>query len=303
MTESRDVVRRSTVGRRVAPILVGVGERAGSTHAVCWAAREAALRRRPLRLVHARTERFASVLASGMFVPPPLCPAPDRAAPVIDVAVELARSVDPAIEITTCTRTASPAHLLVSQGYVAPMLVLGNSGASVFEDVLAGSICGTVVAQAPCPVVAVSRRAVWPDAPIVVGITDADTAVHAIEFGFELADRRCVPLTLHLAGRGPRHARRLSAAIGRVTSARGNWHRRYPRVAVTWQESWGDPVHALGRAAGEAQLLVVGAPRCGPTVGLVTRSVGHALLRTPPCPLAVIPPNWLPTPLEADGTR
>lgn len=285
------------MGRRVGPILVGVSGHPGSTLAVCWAAREAALRCRPLRLVHARAARFATVLAAGMSVPPGQPPLPDGSGPAIDLAVELARSVDPAIEITTCTRAASPVDLLLSQAYTAPMLVLGNTGA-----VLAGSICGTLVAQAPCPVVAISRRAVWPDDPIVVGITDPDTARHVLEFGLELADRRCLPLIIQLAGRSRRHARRLCVAVGRVTSQRGSWRRRYPRVAVTWQESWRDPVAALTRAARQSQLLVIGAPRCGPAVGLVTGSVSHALLRTPPCPITVVPPGWFPTPLEADGT-
>jgi nucleotide-binding universal stress UspA family protein len=229
-------------------------------------------------------------------------PPPDESAPVVGLAAELARSVEPALEISTCTRAASPAQLLVNQAYVGPMVVLGNTGGSALRDVLAGSICGTVAAAAPCPVITVSSRAVWPDAPVVVGVTDPDTAVQAIEFGFELADRRCVALTVHRAGRGSRHARRLSAILHRLMSDRGPWARRYPRVAVTWQDSQGDAVAALATAAAGAQLLVIGSPRCGPAVGAFAGSVGHALLRTPPCPLAVIPPNWLPTPLAADGT-
>lgn len=290
-------------GRRVTPILVGVCGHPGSTLAVGWAAREAALRRRPLRLVHARNPWFASVFANGMPAPPESRLVSEDPGPVVDLAVELAHSVDPAIEITTCARTASPVQLLVDQAHTAPMVVLGNRGASVFEDVLAGSICATVAATAPCPVISVSGGAMRPDAPIVVGVTDPENAVHVLEFGFELADRRNVPLIAHLAGRGPRRsARSLSAALDRLAARRGSWRGRYPQVSVSWQESRSDPVDALTRAADAAQLLVIAAPRCGPAVGAVTRSTGHALLRRPPCPLALVPPAWLPIPLATDGT-
>lgn len=278
-------------------ITVGVSDQPGGVAAVCWAAREAALRGSPLRLVHAQPTQHMSLLATGMVASMdyPMPPA------AVEFAVHVVRSLEPTVHVSAFVRPASPIPLLLDQSRGSGLVVVGNQGSGILDNVLGGGVCGALAARATCPVIAVNGRPAWPDAPIVVGITEPETALQAVEFGFDLADRRGVPVTLHQVGNDVREHRRVCEAIARQARNRVSCPRRYPDVAIRWQASYGDPVAALTAAATDAQLLVLGSPRHGPAMSMITRSVTHTVMRRPPCPIAVVPPDWAPPTSTTDS--
>lgn len=243
------------VGRTDA-IAVGVSDQPGGTVALCWAAREAALRSRPLRLVHAHTDWHLSLLAGSALVTGE-CMIPATPTPLVRFAVQLVRTMEPAVDVTTCVRPGSLAQLLAAESDRLDIVVVGNHGAGVLDDLAGGTVSAKLATKAACPVVVVNGRPVWPDAPVVAGITDEETARAVVEFGRDVAARRAVPLTV------------LDVRHGKA-----------------------DPVTTLTDAVADAQLLVIGAPTHGPVFGRFTGSVGHALLRKPPCPTAAVPVHW-----------
>ena len=81
-----------------------------------------------------------------------------------------------------------------------------------------------------------------------------------------------------------------------VTGERGRSAPIQPRVRQ------GRPVAELLRAAGSAQLLVLGGPAHGRIVGLVRGSVSHECLHHAPCPVLIVPatPGVLAASAHAD---
>ncbi|HVV21058.1 MAG TPA: universal stress protein [Pseudonocardiaceae bacterium] len=287
---------------RAEPITVDVSEEPGGVIAICWAAREAARRHSPLRLVFAQAGWRMSPSAASTYagVGRPTGPV---AEPAVDLAFQLVAALEPTVDVSAYVRPVSPVQLLLNQSRRAGMVVLANPGGGVLDDMLGGTVCGTLATHASCPVIAVNGRPAWPDAPVVVGITEPETDLQAIEFGFDVADRWGVSLTLHQVGNDLRQQRQVCEAVVRFARDRIARAGRCADVEVSWQVSVGDPVTALSDAAAAAQLLVMAAPAHGPAMSLVTGSITHTLLRTPPCPIAVIPPNWPPPMPPTDGRR
>ena len=291
-------MRRRPVTGRAQRIAVGVTEEPGGMVAVCWAAREAALRNRSLHLVYAQGGWPMSHLPIGVAA---ACPQPPPVEPAVDSALQTVAALEPDVDVTACVYPAGPVQLLLDQSRQAGMVVLGNQGGTVLDSMVGGTICGALATRAPCPVVAVDGRPAWPDAPVVVAITAAGTALPAIEFGFDMADRRGVPLILHQVASDLRQRRRVCEDIARLAGNRESCTRRHPDVAVDWHASYGDPMTELHKATAEAQLLIMGAPTHGPAMSLITRSATHELLRKPPCSMAVVPANWCPPTTPAHG--
>lgn len=275
------------------PIVVGVHHGSGSTVALSWAAREAALADRPLYLVYAQTEPYAALLAGGVGLSAPPEPGERRetATALLNKAVDAAHTWEPGIDIMATAQIGDPTHLLLARSRSAAMVVLGNHGASLLHHLMLRSVCGIVAANAPCLVIATNGRPAWPDAPIVVGVDRSGVAGDAIEFAFDLAARRSVPVRAHHVR--ARTGSDLPADVRRRLAAASA---RHPAATVSVSVSTGNPVTGLIEAAAEAQLLVVGARRHGPAVGLITGSVSHGLLRRAPCSLAVVGRGCFRTP-------
>lgn len=275
------------------PIVVGI-DREGSAVALVWAAREAALDGRPLRLVYAKTDPYASLVAgyAGLAPPDPGGPAPVNAIEVLTRAVDAVHIWQPDVPVTAYTELGDPAHVMIEQARTAAMIVLGRHRTGPLENLLAGSITGTVTGHAACPVVTVTAQPTWPDAPIVVAADGTPTGAQAIRLAFGLAARRAAPLHVQHV---PRHrwqratpddsATRIAAQVADCTArvAPGD-----TPLQVTVRRSPGDPVDALVEAAGDAQLVVVGTRVRGSATGLLTGSIAQALLHRAPCPVVVI---------------
>lgn len=281
-------------------IVVGVDGSATALNAVRWAAREAERRDVPLMLLHA------------CFVPSPAPYTPVRLPRSYGDALldqgrdwlSEARTVaqDAAtVPIRTALRAGLPADQLIRASGAAELVVLGSRGLGGLTGLLLGSAAVAVTTHSRCPVVVI--RGVVPDeGPVVVGVDDPAVSDPAVDFAFEAAAARAVPLlavhtwsgaglvatltTVLTPGRG--HAadeeRRLLA--DRLSS----WQARYPEVEVRLEVFESRPADGLLKAAEGAQLLVVGSRGHGGFAGAGLGSTSQRLLHHAECPVAVVRP-------------
>jgi nucleotide-binding universal stress UspA family protein len=243
-------------------VVAGVDGSASALHAVRWAAREAARRHVPLRLVHV-----------SYLVPEQPEQLPDDVDVLLDQPRQwLAQAADAAwevtgpLEITTELVDGTVAKALIEESASARLIVLGQRRLAEFSDLLLGSVPAAVAAHAHCPVVIVRSSTLdspaSADGPVVVGVDESALSDAAIGFAIDAASLCAVPLVTALP------------TIKDLERLAG-WREKYPEVAVRPVVMKGRPVHALLEVAHEAQLLVVS-------------SVSHTMLRHAPCPIAVV---------------
>jgi nucleotide-binding universal stress UspA family protein len=175
-------------------VVVGVDGSRTALEAVRWAAREAAAREVPLRLVHAATYLGEADSPGGT---PPELP---RARSILATAFTAARHAVPGLRVETELVTDPPETALLHAGDSAGLLVLGISTTGVADELVLASLCQHVAVQASRPVVVVPRQTrrhpagrpvvaiLGPDAP-------ADDAA-VVPFAADAARRMGRPLSL-----------------------------------------------------------------------------------------------------------
>lgn len=292
------------------PITAGVDGSPESRAAVYWAAREAALRGLPLRLVHAWLWQPLDV---------PIVQDRETQARAAEGLLREAESeigrrfpdVPVSAEVVADTAVAA----LLAEAERATMLVLGSRGHGAVVGFLVGSYGQQVIAAAACPVVAVRAPAGEDQAAVpepgrgdevVVGQQgspeDCD-AVLGFAFGTAAAHGLGVravrawslptlytysPSSMRLAdeagGLEPFERKALAEALK-------PWRERYPGVPVTEHVEIGSAGQVLLSATARARLLVVGRRAHRSPVGSRIGSVAHAALHHAPCPVAVVPPS------------
>jgi nucleotide-binding universal stress UspA family protein len=279
------------------PILVGVDGSEPSLMAVRWAAAAAQLHQRSLRLVHA----FIGPLVAAPMMTPPYDWLPEslreEAERMVQRAEEVARSVAPDVHITGDVVSGPAGRLLVDMSSSSHLVVLGNRGHGGFASLLLGSVASTATAHAHCPVVVVrSEPAVT--GPVVVGVDGSAPAQAALEFAFEEAERRGVPLRAVHAWQPPTAPWRadlrydpdeletaqrdeLRAWVEPVQDKHGD-------VAVEHQLVVGSPATTLVEAASDAGLLVIGSRGRGAFTGMVLGSVGQQVIHHANGAIAVV---------------
>jgi nucleotide-binding universal stress UspA family protein len=156
-------------------IVVGYDGSVQAAQAVRWAAVQAALRDRPLHLVHCSVwpgltddlGPIPGIEGSGL----------DRAAEVmVEEGVAHAKQAAPGVEVRTSLLIGWPREQLPKVSVGEEMLVLGSRGVGGFLGLLVGSVSLGMAATAACPV-AVIRSDDHPDGPVVVAIDNSgDTA-------------------------------------------------------------------------------------------------------------------------------
>ena len=133
-------------------IMVGLDGSSESRAAAEWAAREAKLRRLPVRLIHVWEP-----------VPDPLAQAPLLGPETMQhwgeqlprETAEGLRSRHPGVDVTTVHVEGRPADALVGAAEDADLLVLGSRGMSGVGGFMVGSVGQAVVARTDVPVVLV----------------------------------------------------------------------------------------------------------------------------------------------------
>jgi nucleotide-binding universal stress UspA family protein len=177
--------------RAGAAVVVGVDGSPRSLDAVEMAATEAALRHRPLRVVHAVPAWRAGATATG----PRIGVSDDYLAE----AVVLADKVSSTTPVTSDLVPGRAVPVLVDESRRANMVVLGDRG---LTGLLIGSVVVQTAAHAACPVLIVRGLHYDRSGPVVVGVDGSARSMLALEFAAEEASLRgpswwrCTPGTV-----------------------------------------------------------------------------------------------------------
>ncbi|MFI7601741.1 universal stress protein [Actinoplanes sp. NPDC049681] len=273
-----------------AAVMVGVDGSPRSLDAVEVAAAEAALRRRPLRIVHAQAGRAPRSAGTADA-------AGENAAACLAEAVRMAGKVTSDVAVTTEVVHGRPAAALTALSRHASLLVVGDRG---LGGMLFGSVPHHLASHAGCPVLVV-RGEPRTAGPVVVGVDGTGDSAGAVDVAFEEASLRCTSLVaLHAwcgtdgteldGGLPARGVFRSGAAQEErvLAEALAGAADRYPEVPVRRQVVRGHAGPLLTDWSGMAQLVVVGERRHSGLPGAMLGSVSQHLIFHADCPTTVV---------------
>jgi nucleotide-binding universal stress UspA family protein len=281
------------------PIVAGTDGSEESLQAVGWAAREAALRGAPLRIVATAglLPRMRPHTSTGKYetVTDVLVEDRDRA---LAMAAERAAKAAAGVLIDTDELTGPTAQAVTESGAGALMLVLGSRGAGAFTALLLGSVSRYAASHASCPVVVIRDEPPAPHGLIGVGVADTDSCRDALTFALEEASLRHASLHAVHAWHTPQteisrvgqfftesSAQAAADAARQLAGLLDECRAKYPDVPVTHEVVHGHPARALAGLSARADLVVIGRRPGVPGPG----SVRHALLNHAHGPVAVVP--------------
>jgi len=281
-----------SVGRIV---VVGVDGSELSTAAALWAADEARRRRRGLLVLYG----FDWPLLGTSMRTAPMRALRDEARQTVDDTIARVRTAVPEVPVQGEVRTGRAGALLAAASAYDEMTVIGSHGRGRIAAVLPGSTSRYLTAHASGPVVVLPPGAGDRDdrAEVVVGTDGRPTSRPAVEFAFEEAELRRVPLVVVHAWRAPvpagpgdmlplvydvdevgeQERRLLSESIAGQRS-------EHPDVPVRQRVGHASTAGALAAAADRACLVVVGASRHARF-----DSMARLVLHRCPTPVVVVP--------------
>jgi nucleotide-binding universal stress UspA family protein len=283
-------------------IIVGVDESALAGQAVRWAAEQAVLEGRPVRLVRAvmpvpmgRSDH-AAVVQPGTFTSLRL-----HSEALLRQAHEQVHRLAPGVEVDEQLEVAAARDLLLDVAEDAHLIVLGSRGRGPVLTHLFGSVGVGVVRRARCPVVV--HRPGHPGRVrdgVVVAVDATEDAVPVLEFAFRQASLRRLPLRVVHYVMDPRSAlvgvptvgdlsQQLQQSELVLSEAMAGLGERYPDVRTTVSTTPGLAAHDIETAASRADLVVVGTHQRPAADRLMVGSVSTAVLEHASCPVAVVP--------------
>ncbi|MBW8172315.1 universal stress protein [Ornithinimicrobium sp. Arc0846-15] len=280
------------------PIVVGVDPEEPTSAAVDWAIGEAKLRKRPLSLVLACGIPAAPQHEYPIGMNLPL----KWAEEVVAKTAEYVRAQAPQVQVDSQVEPGTPGQVLVAASAGAEVVVVGRQGLGRVESARLGSTSAQIAAHARCPVVVVSDKTdPHVDRPVVVGVDGSQANSAAIEYAFQAAQLRKVPLIaiyaweLNLSEKailmwmGQENFDNLCRDQERVVhEAMAGWSQNYPDVEVDHVVSRQPPLARLETEARSAGLLVVGSRGRGGFARSVLGSVSQGLLyRVHECPVVI----------------
>lgn len=258
------------------PIVVGVDGTATALRAVAWAAQEARLRVRPLRLVHAAP-----------YLGTPDDPARGRAGAMLTRARGVAHQIAPAVSTEVAVLADPPVAALVDASVDAELLVIGMIAGSGVEIVL-GSVTLDVTTAAHCPVTVVrgDGSAGRPrGAPVLLAVEDVDADAAAVAVAFDDAERHHTGVVVvHVPG----HSDHLGAGAAAVLNRLSPWQNTHPGVAVEVRIGQGNPGIALLHESTSARHIVLGTRGRHAAARAVLGSVSRFVLRHSLVPVTIV---------------
>jgi nucleotide-binding universal stress UspA family protein len=271
------------------PIVVGTD---GSPHAertVEWAAKEAALRGAPLRIVSVAEK------PPRMSVPPKdagfetvashLIGERDRA---LADAVSAAAAIAPDLLIDTDPVDGAPARAVTDSGSGALLLVVGSHGSGAFAAMAIGSVSRYAALHASCPVVVVRDGATATDRLVVVGIRSTLDCAAALAFAFEEAHLRKAAL---LAVHASQYRDTLVAEQAALDDLLDEWQCKYPDVNVSGDIVHGHPGRVLADLSARADLVVLGRHHANDRLAPGPARVVHAVVSHAHGTVVTVPPQ------------
>lgn len=283
----------------VRPIVAATDGSEESLRAAEWAAREAALRGAPLRLVSAVALLPRMIGGHAMSgydtVADTIRMHRDQA---LAAAAERAAKAAPGLLIDTDHLDGPPAEAVTASGSGALMLVVGSRGVGGFAAMVLGSVSRYAAIHASCPVVVVREAAESARGQVGIGIGDLENTA-SLTFAFEEAALRQASLiaihSWHLpesdisragpAFPGPAGYAAETETAKRLEQLLDDWRAKYPDVPVSQDLVHGHPGRALAGLSARADLVVVGrrSAHHGPA------SVMHAVLSHAHGPVVTVP--------------
>lgn len=284
----------------IAPIVVGIDGSPGGNIALRWAAKEAVLHKRPLRIVFvlALSSQFRPAMGSALPSSSPFVLAAEQ---ILETGADLARSiVAEAVPVTTAVEHGSPSPVLLRESKDAYLVVLGSHGHGAFSTAILGSVSSTLVRHGHCPIAVIresnSSSIPWSERPVLVGVDGTANSEPAIGVAMEEASRRGVPVQALYAWRdlsgqvaltGDWESAVTTQRIALAESLAG-WQEQFPEVEIDRVVVPDNPVRNLVEYARYAQLVVVGNRGRGGFAGLMLGSTSQALIQAAECPVIVV---------------
>lgn len=281
-------------------IVVGVDGSPASKVAVDWAARDAAMRKVPLTLVH---------VANGVVAPWSQAPLPtgfgewqqQRGHQFIDDAIRVAAEATietGPVQVKTEMYYSATVPTLVDLSKEAEMVVVGSRGQGAFGSLL-GSVSTGLVHHAHCPVAVIhDQDPLMPhpaQAPVLVGIDGSPASELATAIAFDEASRRHVDLiALHawsdagvLDFPGMDWSTMNSSEDEVLAERLAGWQERFPDVTAHRLVVCDRPARQLVEHSEAAQLVVVGSHGRGGFAGMLLGSVSAAIVHSARMPVIV----------------
>lgn len=286
------------------PVLAGVDGSPAGRPAVIWAARFAAARGRPLRLLYVHPYPMMMAGHAPAVLPMPQAEWQPAVQPIVDDAVAAAtEAAGPDLDVRGEISQGFAAGELIGRAAHIGTLVVGSRGLGGFTGLVLGSVGVQTSAHAPCPVVVVPPEPALPAStgPVVIGVDGSELSLAAVAFAFQEAELRDCPLVavsawsapagMDLAG-APADIEGIGADQDRALSeSLAGFQTEHPDVPVHRAARLANAPQLLLEAATDAQLLVVGSRGRGGFKGLLLGSVSQTALQHAGCPVAVIKPD------------
>ncbi|MEV4603357.1 universal stress protein [Amycolatopsis sp. NPDC049253] len=270
------------------PVVAGVDESEAALAAVRWAAEEATRRGCALQLFHAGLFEAVDLTTRQRSPEVPLLL--ERAHRWMQRAAHVGEETAPGVRTDYLVRLGPAADLLIEHSAEASLVVVGSHSIGGLRGVAIGSVALRVAAGAHCPVVVVRGR-VNPDGPVVAGV---DEDAYALQFAFETALSRCVPvIAAHAWHEGLLDEQEIVEAESQSEEEElrrlvGTLARKYPEVQVRSRLVRDRSAARALMGFDDAQLIVIGTRGRGPVSGGLFGSTGNRLLAQAACPVAVV---------------
>jgi len=286
-----------------AGIVVGYDGSEHASIAVDWAATEAVSRGVMLTLAAATSVPLEGMRFGGsVLTPDAIDDLLQRLQEATQARADEARKAHPGLDVGVKVSLGSPASVLVEASANADMVVVGSRGMGGFRGLLVGSVGVQVASNAACPAVVV-RKAPSPTAStVVVGVDGSELSLAALDFAFDMADRRgWRVLAVHAweipaydvlaapSGPPPIDIEELAASEERAfAESLAGLRDRHPDVVVEQAVVKGQSVRAILDACDDPALIVLGSRGRGEFLGAVLGSVSQGVLHRAKVPVAVI---------------